>query len=461
MTFPGDSASIVGAGPTGALLAILLKRRGLKVTLYESRPDPRGSAGESGRSINLALADRGIHALKIAGIFADIEGSLVPMRGRFVHPREGPASLQPYGQRPGEVIYSISRHRLNQALLGVASRKPGVTVKFEHRLDHVYFDARVARFMDLRHDRIVEVPMRPLVAADGAGSVMRRRMAERGLIEARERDLEHGYKELSIPPGPRGGDRLDREALHIWPRGGFMLIALPNVDGSFTATLFLPMRGQLSFASLATPAAIEEFMSANFTDALGLMPNCVAEFQSNPTGFLGTVHAQGWHAGASAALIGDAAHAMVPFHGQGMNCCFEDCIEFDACIGRSASWESAFGEFYAARKPNTDAIGAMALENYQEMREQVADSAFLMRQALALELERRFPQRFIPRYSMVMFHHEIPYRVALERGAVQGQILAELTRDAATLAEIDYERAAREIELRLPPLQDLSSVMKL
>ncbi len=460
MTFPGNAASIVGAGPTGALLAILLERRGLRVTLYESRPDPRDGAGVSGRSINLALADRGIHALKLAGIFDRIESSLVPMRGRFVHPREGSGALQPYGQRPGEVIYSVSRQRLNQALLGVALRERGVTVQFEHRLERVDFEARVAHFKDLRRDRIVEVPMQPLLAADGAGSVMRRRMAERGLIEAHERDLEHGYKELSILPGPRGGHRLDREALHIWPRGGYMLIALPNVDGSFTATLFLPMLGAVSFASLDTPAAIDEFMSANFADARALMPNCLAEFQSNPTGFLGTVHAQGWHVG-EAALIGDAAHAMVPFHGQGMNCCFEDCIEFDACIERSSSWESAFGEFYAIRKPSTDAITAMALENYLEMREQVADSAFLMRQALALELERRFPQRFIPRYSMVMFHHEIPYRIALERGAVQAQILAELTPGAATLADIDYARAAREIESRLAPLQDLSSVTKL
>ena len=461
MKFPGDSASIVGAGPTGALLAILLQRRGLRVTLYESRAEPRDGAGESGRSINLALADRGIHALKLAGVFDRIESSLVPMRGRFVHPRDASGSLQPYGQRPGEVIYSISRQQLNQALLGVAQRESGVVVNFEHRLENVDFEARAAQFRDLRSDRIVEVPMQPLVAADGAGSVMRRRMAERGLIEARERDLEHGYKELSIAPGPRGAERLDREALHIWPRGDFMLIALPNVDGSFTATLFLPMRGTVSFASLDTPTAIDEFMSANFPDARELMPGCLAEFQSNPTGFLGTVHAQSWHVGAVAALIGDAAHAMVPFHGQGMNCCFEDCIEFDACMARCASWESVFGEFCAIRKPNTDAITAMALENYREMREHVADSAFLMRQALALELERRFPERFIPRYSMVMFHHEIPYRIAQERGRVQARLLADLTSGAATLADVDYAHAAREIESRLAPLQDLSSVTKL
>jgi kynurenine 3-monooxygenase len=459
--FSGDSLSIVGAGPTGALLAILLQRRGVQVTLYESRPDPRESAGESGRSINLALADRGIHALKLAGIFDQIDSLLVPMRGRFVHPREGTGSLQPYGQRPGEVIHSISRQRLNQALLGVALRAPGVVVKFEHRLESVDFDACVAHLRDLRCDSIVGVPMRPMVAADGAGSVMRRRMAEHGLIEARESDLEHGYKELSIPAGPRGGQRLDREALHIWPRGGYMLIALPNADGSFTATLFLPMHGAMSFASLSTPTAIERFMSANFPDVRDLMPDCVVEFQLNPTGFLGTVHAQGWHVGAAAALVGDAAHAMVPFHGQGMNCCFEDCVAFDACIARCSSWESAFSEFYTMRKPNTDAIAAMALENYQEMRERVADSAFLMRQALALELERRFPRRFIPRYSMVMFHHEIPYRIAEQRGAVQAQLLAELTSGAATLADIDYARAAREIESRLAPLDGLSSVTKL
>ena len=243
------------------------------------------------------------------------------------------------------------------------------------------------------------------------------------------------YKELSIPAGPGGSALLEREALHIWPRGGYMLIALPNQDGSFTATLFLPLQGISSFAALSSPQAIDEFLSANFPDARALMPDCVAEFQRHPTGFLGTVYARTWAAGGAAALIGDAAHAIVPFHGQGMNCCFEDCVEFDACLEGASSWEPVpwahvFAEVYARRKPNADAIAEMALENYLEMRERVADPHFRLQQSLALELERRFPRRFIPRYSMVMFHHEISYRTAQERGRVQAQILAELTREA-------------------------------
>jgi kynurenine 3-monooxygenase len=461
VNFARDSAAIVGAGPTGTLLAILLRRRGVQVSLYESRTDPQIDTAESGRSINLALADRGIHALKLAGVFQDIENSLVPMRGRFIHNQDGSSSLQPYGQRPSEVIYSISRHRLNQALLRVAARQAGVTVKFEHRLEDADFDARVAHVRDLRRDLVLRVPMQPLLAADGAGSLMRRCMAARGLTNARESHLKHGYKEMKIPAGPDNGYRMAREALHIWPRGDYMLIALPNADGSFTATLFLPIHGPVSFESLSSPEAIEQFLSTNFRDAHELMPNCVGEFRRNPTGSLGTVYADGWHTGGTAALVGDAAHAIVPFHGQGMNCCFEDCVEFDACMARHSSWESAFAEFFALRKPNTDAIAAMALENYLEMRERVADPKFQLQQALALELERRFPQRFIPRYSMVMFHHEISYQTAAQRGLIQAQLLADLTSGAAVLADIDYLRAGREIESRLAPIQDLSNVMKL
>jgi kynurenine 3-monooxygenase len=460
MRRPDGPVSIVGAGPTGALLASLLQRRGLAVTLYDSRPDPRSSSGESGRSINLALADRGMHALQTAGLLEGIAHTLIPMRGRFVHQPDGSAALQPYGTRPGEVIYSISRHRLNAALLDATLRLPGVEARFEHRLMDADFGGEIARFEDLRNGRELEIPMRPLLAADGAGSLTRRRMAAAGLIEAREADLEHGYKELSIPAGARGAYRMEREALHIWPRGGYMLIALPNGDGSFTATLFLPAKGPLSFESLHSPQAVDRFLTASFPDVRPLMPDCVAEFERHPTGFLGTVYADGWHVRGAAALIGDAAHAIVPFHGQGMNCCFEDCVEFDAALSRSDSWESVFADFQARRKPNTDAIAGMALENYLEMRERVADPRYLIQRSLALELERRFPRRFIPRYSMVMFHHEIPYRAAADRGAVQSRLLEQLTARAASLDDIDYARAAREIEAELPPIPDLSSVTK-
>jgi len=296
------------------------------------------------------------------------------------------------------------------------------------------------------------VPMQPLLATDGAGSVMRRRMTALRLIETQEADLEHGYKELSIPGGPNGAYRMASDALHIWPRGNFMLIALPNADGSFTATLFLPARGAVSFEALTSPPAIERFLRTEFPDVYDLMPNCVAEFQAHPTGFLGTVYANRWSAGGMTALIGDAAHAIVPFHGQGMNCCFEDCLEFSAAVARNTTWPDVFAEFFASRKPNTDAIAAMALENYLEMRERVVDPRFRLQQTLALELERRHPQRFIPRYSMVMFHHEISYRTAQLRGDIQTRLLAELTANAATLQDIDYERASREINRELSPI---------
>jgi kynurenine 3-monooxygenase len=442
---------IVGAGPTGALLAILLQRRGFPVELYEARPDPRGLPNDSGRSINLALADRGIHALRLAGVFDELKGALLPMRGRFIHPVHGDASIQPYGQRPNELIYSISRHGLNQSLVELATRLPGVNVHFEHRFETADFDARVAFIRDLRHGRLVSVPMQPLLASDGAGSLMRRCMNALQLIDAHETDLEHGYKELSIPSDPEGRHRMAADALHIWPRGNYMLIALPNEDGSFTATLFLARRGELSFESLTAAAVIENFLSSSFPDVRQLMPDCVAEFKDRPVGFLGTVSAQPWHHRGVTALIGDAAHAIVPFHGQGMNCCFEDCVEFDACMGRQDSWEGVFAEFCARRKPDTDAIAAMALDNYLEMRERVAHPQFQLQQALSLELERRFPHRFIPRYSMVMFHHEIPYHTAFERGTVQARLLAELTDSASTLADVDFERARHEIHLRLAP----------
>lgn len=451
MIGPGK-VGILGAGPTGTLLSLLLQRRGLRVSLYEARADPRGHSGESGRSINLALADRGIHALKLAGVHDAVAADMVPMRGRMVHPLEGRESLHLYGQRPSEVIYSVSRHRLNQALLEIAIERHGVDVKFEHRLQDADFVKGIAAVHDLRGDRVLHVAMDPVLAADGAGSGMRQRMQAAGLIEVDEAALAHGYKELSIPAGADGSHRLAPDALHIWPRGNFMLIALPNADGSFTATLFLANRGEVSFEALTTPAQIGRFLYAQFPDVYPLMPDCVAEFGSHPTGFLGTVYADRWSVHGRAALIGDAAHAIVPFHGQGMNCCFEDCVDFAACLDRNADWQAVFVDFFARRKPNTDAIAAMALENYLEMRERVADPRFRLQQTLALELERRHPQRFIPRYSMVMFHHEIPYHVAQARGLIQSRLLNDLTASAAALDQVDYARAARDITRHLPPI---------
>ncbi len=448
----GEPVRIAGAGPSGALLAILLQRRGLPVELYDARPDPRGGSAESGRSINLALADRGIHALRAAGVFARVAPSLVPMRGRMIHALDGTTVFQPYGRRAAEVIYSISRHALSQSLLAAAAGAPGIALKFRHSLEHADLGRRTPAFGAHAGDRVVEVPMRPLIGCDGAGSLLRRRMSDDGLIEAREVPLDHGYKELTIPPDATGAGRLEREALHVWPRGEFMLIALPNGDGSFTATLFLPVRGPVSFDALRDGDRIERFLRTHFADVVDSMPDRGTELRDHPLGALGTVYCSGWHAGAAAALVGDAAHAIVPFHGQGMNCCLEDCLEFDALLTRHSSWETLFAQFFAVRKPHTDAIATMALENYLEMRARVADPGFRLQQALALELERRHPRRFVPRYSMVMFHHEIGYRTALERGLVQSRLLSAATRGAVTLEQVDFERVERAILRELPPL---------
>jgi kynurenine 3-monooxygenase len=444
---------IIGGGPTGALMAILLNDRGLgPVELYESRPDPRRRPAESGRSINLALADRGIHALKRAGIFDDLGASLLPMRGRMIHARDGGTVFQPYGQRPREVIYSVSRHRLNQALIGIAAARAGVRMHFEHRLDSVDFANGTALIRDLQARRSLEVPMQPLLATDGAGSVVRRALGAAHFAVSHESDLDHGYKELSIP-ADAGAHRLAADALHIWPRGSHMLIALPNDDGSFTATLFMRKHGADSFESLRDGPHVEQFLRREFPDVCDLVPDRVAQYAAHPVGFLGSVSVSPWHHGGMVTLLGDAAHAIVPFHGQGMNCCFEDCIALDDCLARHSSWDAAFAEFGAARKPDTDAIAAMSLDNYLEMREQVAHPRFQLQQALALELERRFPRRFVPRYSMVTFHHEIPYRTALTRGRIQAQILDELTRgEVHSVSDVDFERAAAEIESRLPPV---------
>jgi kynurenine 3-monooxygenase len=386
-------------------------------------------------------------------VFRDLEAALLPMRGRLIHHQEGGTSLQPYGQRANELIFSISRHQLNRTLIEIAARRPGVTIHFEHRLEAADFDTATALIRDLRQDRLISAPMQPLLAADGAGSPMRRCLAARHLIDAHETDLDHGYKELSIPPDADGKHAMAADALHIWPRGDYMLIALPNQDGTFTATLFMPKHGRLSFESLNTGAAIEAFIAQSFPDVRALMPDCVAQLQNHPLGSLGTVTAAPWHHRGMTALIGDAAHAIVPFHGQGMNCCFEDCAAFDAGMGRHTSWDTLFAEFGARRKPDTDAIAAMALDNYLEMRERVAHPKFQLQQALSLELERRFPQRFIPRYSMVMFHHEIPYRTALERGTIQAQLLAELTAGSVSrIEDVDFDRAASEIRAKLAPL---------
>ncbi|HWX70799.1 MAG TPA: NAD(P)/FAD-dependent oxidoreductase [Steroidobacteraceae bacterium] len=447
---PGARINIVGAGLAGALLALLLARRGIAVALFERRPDPRQVWPERGRSINLALAARGLRALERAAVLESVKPLLIPMRGRMVHERGGTTALQPYGQREHEVIYSVGRGDLNRVLIEAAARHANVSVHFNQQCLGVDARAQLVSFRDAVTGREYQVPLAPTIAADGAGSAVRVSLATAGLLEVREEWLDHDYKELTIPADAAGV--LERHALHIWPRGGFMLIALPNTDGSFTATLFLARSGAQSFAALATAEAVQGFFAREFADALRLLPDLPAQFSAHPQGQLGTVHAAPWHLGGEVLLLGDAAHAIVPFHGQGMNAAFEDCTELDALSAAPERWPGVFARFERSRRQNTAAIAQMALENYLEMRDAVLDAGFVRRKALAMALERRFPDRFIPRYSMVMFHPEIPYAEAQRRGAVQEQLLHELDAVGGGPGAADSALAERLIGARLPAL---------
>lgn len=447
----GSPVNVVGAGLCGSLLAILLAKRGYRVSLVERRADPRRSPPAAGRSINLALSARGIRALEHAGLFEAVEALLLPMRGRLIHEENGATQLLPYGQREGELIWSVSRAELNRHLIEAAERLPEVTLHFGQ--EALAWDASrgALSLRDIDEDRQYEITDGPVIAADGAGSAVRRSLAAAGIVRADESLLPHGYKELTIPAGPGGAFLLEADALHVWPRGEFMLIALPNPGGDFTLTLFLPMAGAEGFECLDTPSRISAFFERRFPDVIPLVPELVGTFRRNPVGVLGTVRCRPWRDGGRLLLIGDAAHAIVPFHGQGMNLAFEDCRLLDELLSEH-DLPQAFAAFEARQRSNADAIAAMALENYVEMRDTVRDPKFALQKKLSFELEKRLPDRFIPRYSMVMFHDDIPYAVAHDRGAVQARLLEALTRDRRALDEIDLDAAVRKVCEALPPL---------
>jgi kynurenine 3-monooxygenase len=447
------TVTVVGAGLCGSLLAILLGRRGFRVTVLERGADPRTAEASGGRSINLALAARGMRALEHAGIPDKVEPLLMPMRGRMIHAEDGRTELQPYGQREGEVIYSVSRAALNRLLVETAENAHGVELRFRQEALGLDPETGAVRMRDLRGPRDHALDARPVIAADGAGSAIRRSLAAAGILAVTESLLPHGYKELTLPPGDDGGFQLDPGALHIWPRGGFMLIALPNPNGDFTLTLFLPNHGVQGFAELDTASRAGAFFRRYFADVAPKIPQLAETFVANPLGVLGTVRCRRWHDGGGVLLIGDAAHAIVPFHGQGMNLAFEDCVLLDRILETgTGDWPEIFARFESAQRANAEAIADMALENYVEMRDTVRNPKFVLQKELAFELERRLPDRFIPRYSMVMFHDEIPYAVAQRRGALQQELLEELTRGVGAIGEIDVDAAAERVRERLPPL---------
>jgi kynurenine 3-monooxygenase len=470
-----DPITIIGGGLVGALLATLLAQRGFDVEVFERRPDPRRSGYAGGRSINLALAERGLHGLRQAGLIEEVMRLAVMMRGRMVHARDGATELLRYGRDDSEVIWSISRGGLNLALIE-AAEAAGARFRFDRRLAGARFgDGGVE--LALRDDAsggetTHAVPF--AIGADGAGSALRAAMDATQPLGERIAPLGHGYKELEIPPcSAPGADRtagsdgtpaqafrarfaLEPHALHIWPRGQYMCIALPNAEGSFTVTLFLPNEAGEdprlpSFASVATPAAARALFEREFADLLPLVPALEADYAANPVGVLATLTLDRWHLDGRALLVGDAAHAIVPFHGQGMNCGFEDAVELAGLLAEGGDRAGAFAEFERRRRPNAEAIAAMALENYVEMRDSVADPAFLLRRELGRLLAARQPERFVPRYSMVTFTR-MPYAQAFARGAVQDALLHELADGCRHVGDIDLERADALVRQRLAPL---------
>ncbi|ABF39686.1 monooxygenase, FAD-binding protein [Candidatus Koribacter versatilis Ellin345] len=448
-----EKITIVGSGLAGPLLAISLKKRGLDVELYERRPDMRKVHISAGRSINLALSTRGIYALREIGVWPQIEKIIIPMRGRMMHALNGALTFQPYGKDETEVINSVSRADLNIALMDAAEAQ-GITIHFNQRCTHFDLRERAVYFRDEETDERKTVNSELVIGADGAVSAVRRDFLKLQRFNFSQQYLDYGYKELTIPPNSDGKHAMETHALHIWPRGSFMLIALPNIDGTFGCILFLPFEGKNSFQLLQNNSDIVKFFEENFPDAMALMPRLAENFFANPVGAMVTVKCSPWSHGSRALLLGDAAHAIVPFFGQGLNCSFEDCTVLLGLLDRyGPNWPVVFREFGAARKVNTDAIADMAIENFVEMRDKVGDSRFLFKKKVELALEAKFPGLFVPKYAMVTFHR-VPYSVAESRGRIQDRILSELCDPIAKIEDLDWQRADELVHRNLTPLED-------
>ena len=449
------SITLIGAGLAGALLAILLARKGWQVDVHEKRGDPRIKGYEGGRSINLALAERGRNALRQADADDEVMKQAVMMRGRMVHFLDGRQQLQRYGRDDSEVIWSIHRGDLNIVLLDLAEQA-GARLHFHQRLESVDFDTRSACFVDDRDGSSSTIAFVALVGADGAGSSLRAAMMKQSDLGERTDFLDHSYKELEIPPAADGSFMIEPNALHIWPRGRYMCIALPNDEKTFTVTAFLPNEGDPSFATVKTGADAMTLFPRDFADAIPLIPDLEQDWERNPPGLLATLYLDRWHIDNRAVLLGDAAHAIVPFHGQGMNCAFEDCVVLARKLEQHADLAEAFAAFEAERKPNASAIQQMALENYLEMRDRVDDADFLLQRALELKLQERHPGRFVPHYTMVTFML-IPYATALARSDLQRDILVAATRGLDSLESVDWDAVDAQVLARLDVLVDAAA----
>lgn len=436
---PKQKVIIIGAGLAGSLLSIYLAKRGIEVEIYEARDDMRKTKMSAGRSINLALSDRGIAALREVGMDEYMLREAVPMYGRMVHSIDGQTKLLPYSGRQGEYINSISRGGLNIALMNEAEGSEGVNFHFNQRC--VDFDCKTGEALIENTETSEKYAVKgdTLIATDGAGSAVRNAMMHACIerFNYSQEFLEHGYKELHIPSSPNGGFLIEKNALHIWARRAFMMIALPNFDGSFTCTLFLAFEGENSFERLKDEKPVIDFFQKNFADALPLMPTLIEDFFTNPTGNLGTIKCFPWNVVGKSLLLGDSAHAVVPFYGQGMNASFEDCRILNQLIEKYGNdWETVFVEYGNSRKENTDAIADMAEENFYEMRDAVADPVFVRKRELETKLEQTFPDYF-SKYSMVTFREDLPYSVAKEKGNAQDKLLMEICGKNDDISEIN------------------------
>jgi kynurenine 3-monooxygenase len=412
---------LVGSGLAGGVMAAYLGRRGYQVELYERRADPREGNLVGGRSINLALSTRGIHALEQLGIADEVLRHAIPMPGRMIHDKSGALHFSPYDRDPRKHINSIGRAALNTTVIEAALRYPNVSIHFNHRCTEVDLDSATAHF---ESPQSVAAAGDAVIGVDGAFSAVRQSM-QRTLPEFQydESYLAHGYKELTIPPAADGSWRMERNALHIWPRKSFMMIALPNPDGSFTCTLFWEFKGPRSFETTTSDDEIRRFFDEEFPDAVPLMPTLLEDFRQNPTGSLVTVRCAPWFYKDKVALLGDAAHAVVPFYGQGMNAAFEDCVVLDECLAAFPdNRERAFTEYYSRRKVNADALADLAVQNFIEMRDKTASKTFRAKKKLDHFLEGLLPKIYLPLYTMVTFTR-IPYAQAARRARRQDWIV--------------------------------------
>ena len=428
-----EKTLIVGAGLCGSLLALRMAQRGYQVEVYESRPDLRKSVISAGRSINLSLSDRGLKALRMVGLEKKARALCIPMKGRLMHDAASNTFESNYSGRQGECINSISRGNLNGLLLTEAEKYPNVNIHFNTKCLEIDIESKIARFQSFDSKEQFTVQADVIFGTDGAGSSLRKSYEKQfPAFKVSQEFLTHGYKELEIPADKNGGHLISKEHLHIWPRGDYMLIALPNMDGSFTVTLFLSYsEGSYNFDNLITKEKIIEFFEKDFPDTLALIPDVLKEFQNNPTGKLGTVKCYPWAYKGNTLLLGDSSHAIVPFYGQGMNASFEDVFVFDTVLNQfEGDWSTVFSEFQKQRKIDADAIADLAIDNYYEMRDHVANPLFKEKRIVEMGLEKFFPTEYFSKYSLVTFNEHIGYHEAMTKGRAQDMILLKMVEES-------------------------------